>query len=74
MVRSKKDLLVVAFGKGAKLQKKFPNLQGSRKIVRHLYFKANEQIDDPLLREMMEESFILGLEAYELKQLKCRRR
>jgi len=72
MIRSKDDVFVVAFGKGTKLQEKYPMLQGSGKIVRHLYFKSLEDLDEALLREMIEESFILGMEAYELKQLKAR--
>ncbi|MEJ2495994.1 MAG: hypothetical protein P8Y43_00630 [Sulfurovaceae bacterium] len=70
MMRAKKEHLVVAFGGGYKLQEKFPKLQGSGKIVRHLYFKASDSVDEALLREMIEESFILGLEADEIKRLR----
>ena len=70
MMRTKGDVFVVAFGKGAKLQEQYPMLQGSGKIVRHLYFKHLEEVDEKLLRQMLEESFILGMEAYELKKLK----
>jgi hypothetical protein len=35
-----------------------------------LYFKSLDEVDEALLREMIEESFILGMEAFELKQLK----
>lgn len=73
MMRSKKDVLIVAFGKGVKLEAKFPNLQGSGKIVRHLYFKPDDKIDEPTLKEMIEESFILGMEAEELKLLRSHR-
>lgn len=74
MMRSKKEHLVVAFGRGYKLQEKFPKLQGSGKIVRHLYFKESDRVDEALLREMIEESFILGLEADEIKRLRGMRR
>ncbi|MEJ2499146.1 MAG: DUF1801 domain-containing protein [Sulfurovaceae bacterium] len=74
MMRSKKEHLVVAFGRGYKLQEKFPELQGSGKIVRHLYFKASDSVDEARLREMIEESFILGLEAGEIKRLRGMRR
>jgi len=70
MMRTKGDVLVVAFGKGAKLQEKYPLLEGTGKIVRHLYFKMLDDIDVKLLREMIEESMILGMEAYEMKMLR----
>ena len=70
MMRSKGDVFVVAFGKGFKLQARYPQLQGTGKIVRHLYFKTVDEVDEALLREMIEESFILGMEAYEMKVLK----
>ena len=71
MMRVKDDTLVVAFGKGYKLQEKFPQLQGNGKVVRHLYYKIEDSVDEVLLREMIDESIILGLEAYEMKKLKC---
>jgi len=71
MMRTKGDNLVVAFGKGHKLQDKYPQLQGNGKIVRHLYFKVEDRVDEVLLREMIDESLILGLEAYEMKLLRC---
>jgi len=70
MMRARSNEFIVAFGKGYKLQEQYPILQGSGKIVRHLYYKNIEDIDEPLLREMIEESFILGMEAYEMKKLK----
>jgi len=70
MMRSKGDVFVVAFGKGAKLQESFSLLKGHGKIVRHLYFKSVDEVDEGLLRQMIEESFMLGLEAFELKKLK----
>ena len=70
MIRTRGDAFVIAFGKGYKLQDQYPMLKGSGKIVRHLYFKNLDEVDERLLREMLEESFILGMEAYELKILK----
>jgi hypothetical protein len=70
MMRNRGDVFVVAFGKGAKLQEQYPILEGSGKIVRHLYFKNIEELDEKLIRNMIEESFVLGMEAFELKQLK----
>jgi hypothetical protein len=72
MMRVKGDELVVAFGKGHKLQRDYPKLQGNGKIVRHLYLKSNDTVDEALLREMIEESFILGMEAAEMKELKMK--
>ncbi len=71
MMRTKGDVLVVAFGKGYKLQEKFPQLEGKGKIVRHLYLKEGDVVDVVLLREMIEESMVLGMEAYEMKQMRC---
>jgi len=66
MMRSKGDV----FCKGVKLQEKYPMLQGEGKIVRHLYFKTLADIDEDLLREMIEESFLIGMEGYEMKLLR----
>jgi hypothetical protein len=71
MMRTKGDSFVVAFGKGHKLQEQFPLLEGLGKIVRHLYFKYLEDVNEALLREMIEESFLLGMEDYELKKMRC---
>ncbi len=74
MMRSRADLFVVAFGKGAKLQEKYPILEGTGKVVRHLYFKSIENLDETLLREMIEESITLNIEAHEMKKLRCNQR
>ena len=71
MMRVKGDTLVVAFGKGYKLSEIYPQLQGDGKIVRHLYYKENDTVDAALIKAMIDESIILGLEAYEMKKLKC---
>ena len=70
MIRSRNDRFVVAFGKGSKLQEKYPMLEGSGKIVRHLYYRSLEDLDEVLLRKIIEESFVLNMEAFETKQLK----
>ncbi len=70
MMRTRGNEFVVAFGKGYKLQEQYPMLQGSGKIVRHLYFKSLDEVNEVLLREMIEESFVLGMEAFEMKNLK----
>ena len=70
MMRNRGDVFVVAFGKGSKLQEQYPMLTGCGKIVRHLYFKTIDDVDECLLRAMIEESFILGMEAFEMKELR----
>ena len=70
MIRSRSDRFVVAFGKGYKLQEKYPVLEGTGKIVRHFYYKSIDDLDEVLLREMIEESFVLNMEAFELKELR----
>ena len=70
MIRSRGDVLVLAFGRGVKLQEKYPQLKGSGKVVRHLYLQCDEKIDEMLLRGMIEESFVLGMEAFEMKRLR----
>jgi len=69
-LRANDDRLTMAFAQGYRLQEKYPFLQGDGKIVRHLYFTQKSQVNEVLLREMIEESLILTLEAYELKELK----
>ena len=70
MLRSRGDVFVMAFGKGAKLQERYPMLKGSGKTVCHLYFKRLDEVDKSLLREMIEESFVLNMEAHERKILR----
>lgn len=70
MMRSKDDMLVLAFAQGSKLQEKYPFLEGCGKIVRHMYFKDINEVDDNLLKEMFEETIVLNLEDVELKKLK----
>ena len=55
MLRNRGDIFVVAFGNGAKFQEKYLMLEGSGKIVRHLYFKTIDEVDESLLCELIEE-------------------
>ena len=70
MMRQKGEKLVVSFGKGALLQEKFSNLLGDGKVVRYLYFGTDDTIDTALLKEMIDESIILGIEAHDRRVLK----
>lgn len=72
MMRNRGDVFVVAFTQGANLMQKYPFLEGCGKIVRHLYFKTVDDVDESLLREMIEESLVLNMEAVELNKLKKR--
>ncbi len=69
MIRVKDDRLVLSFGRGAKLQEKYPMLKSDAKVVKHLYFKTIDEVDEKLLGEMIEESFVLGMEADEMKKM-----
>ena len=69
MLRGSKNGFVLSFGRGAKLASKFPQLSGNGKIVRQLIIKDKSNLDLELVKELMEESFILGLEHQALKEL-----
>ena len=70
MMRDRGDTFVVALGKGYLLQEKYLFLKGDGKIVRHLYFSDIGDINEELLREIIEETLILNMEAYEMKRLR----
>ena len=70
MMRDRGDKLVLSLGKGVALEKKYPFLEGNGKIVRHIYFKNINELDEALIREIIEETLILNMEAFELKLLK----
>ena len=70
MLRGREGVFVTAWGQGAKLQKKFPFLEGEGKVVRHWKLKNLQTFDEALFRAMIEESMILGMEADAMKQLK----
>ena len=67
MLRNRGEELVVAFGRGVKMQKRFPMLQGRAKVVRHLIFKDGDKVDLELIKALINESLILGIEAKEKK-------
>jgi len=70
MLRSDEEKLTMAFGQGAKMQKKFPMLHGSGKMVRHIYFRNEDEVDENLIKDMIEESIVLNLEVSEMKKLR----
>ncbi|HIP61716.1 MAG TPA: hypothetical protein EYG98_04095 [Sulfurovum sp.] len=70
MMRDRGDKFVVSLGKGVALQNRYPFLQGNGKIVRHIYFQTIVDIDEQTIREIIEETLILNMEAHELKLLR----
>jgi len=70
MMRDRGDTFVFALGKGYALQEKYPFLKGSGKIVRHMYFSDISDINEDLVREIIEETMILNMETDERKRLK----
>ena len=72
MVRStsNKDYLTTSWGQGAKLEENFKVFTGSGKYVRHINYDNIEQIDVELLKELIEESIILNIEALEMLKIK----
>ena len=70
MMRNRGDTFVFALGKGYALQDKYPFLEGTGKIVRHIYFSDISDVNEDLVREIIKETMILNMEAYEMKKLK----
>ena len=69
MLRGSKNGFILSFGRGAKLASKFPQLSGNGKVVRQLIAKDINSLNLKLVKELLEESFILGLEQQALKEL-----
>ena len=69
MLRGSKNGFVLSFARGAKLATKFPQLTGDGKVVRQLVIKNKSNLDLKLVKELLEESFILGIEHHALKEL-----
>ena len=67
MVKIRDGKIVLSFARGAKLVDKFPKLKGNAKFVRYLKFENIDDINKKELKEMIKESYILGIEAYERK-------
>ena len=73
-LRTTKKGLTFALANGATLSVKYPMLIGSQKIVRHLYFKELSEIDDKLIKEILQESLILNIEKDAIKEMKREKR
>lgn len=62
----------LSLAKGSSLQQKYPFLQGDGKIARHIYFETRDDIDKKLIDEIIKETMILNMEAFELKRFKSK--
>ena len=69
MLRGSKNGFALSFGRGAKLASKFPQLTGNGKVVRQLIVNDVNNLDLHLIKKLLEESFILGIEQQALKEL-----
>ena len=69
MLRGSKNGFVLSFGRGAKLATKFPQLSGNGKVVRQLIIKDKSNLDLEVVKKLLEESFILGIEHKALQEL-----
>ena len=69
-IRLKKNTLVFALANGARLSEKFSQIVGEQKIVRHIYFKNKDEIDEALVKAIIEESLILNIEKDAIKEMK----
>ena len=70
MMRDRGDKFVFALGKGYALQEKYPFLEGDGKIVRHMYFHDMSDVNEALIREIIEETLVLNMEANEITSIK----
>jgi len=70
ILRTDEEKLTLVLGQGAKLENRYPFLEGQGKIVRHLYFKHVDEVNEELIKEILEESMVLNIEAVELKRLR----
>ena len=72
MIRStsNEDCLTTSWGQGSKLEENFKVFSGNGKYVRHIKYNNIEQIDAPLLKELIQESIILNMEALEMLKIK----
>jgi hypothetical protein len=60
----------ISLAKGYKLKELYPFLEGDGKIAKHIYISSVDELDKKLINDIIQESTILNMEAYELKMLK----
>jgi hypothetical protein len=74
LMRVRADGVRVIFAQGAKLQPRYPFLLGEGKIVRHMIFRDIKEVDEGLIRGMIEESLVLSMEHHEMRLLRAHMR
>jgi len=72
-VSSDKKYFVSSWGCGSKLANKYKQLSGNGKIVRQINFQNLDDINEKLIKEIIEESMVLNMEHYELQELRKRK-
>ena len=71
LMRVREEGLRLTFAQGAKLQSQYPFLRGEGKVVRYLLLQNEEEVDEEVLKEMIEESLVLILEHKEMRTLRA---
>ena len=71
LMRVREEGLRLTFAQGAKLQSQYPFLRGEGKVVRYLLLQNEEEVDEEVLKEMIEESLVLTLEHKEMRTLRA---
>lgn len=69
-LRGREHGMVISLAKGAKLQDKYPFLQGDGKVARYFILKDETELDGALFREIIEETMMLNLETHEQNKIK----
>ncbi len=69
-LRVRQGKVRLSFANGATLYKEFSNLLGSAKIVRYLEFGTLRDVDDLLIKKLIDESLLLNMEKDALRDLR----
>jgi hypothetical protein len=70
-LRGNDEKFTLSLAKGALLQENYPFLQGDGKVARHIYYHDISEVDEAIVREIIQETMILNMEEYEMKKLRC---
>ena len=70
-LRGGDEKFTLSLAKGSALLKQYPFLKGDGKVARHIYYHDIKDVDEALVREIIQETMILNMEAYEIKKLRC---
>jgi hypothetical protein len=69
-LRTKGDVVILVIFCGAKLQDKYPSLQGNQKVLRHLYYKSIKDIDKNLIVDIYHDSIEILIDKHEMNKMK----